>query len=231
MSSTESQTTRLRAAVGPQALALASSPLVRAGGAIAIDLLDVSGLSALRSEVAAGWQQATRAERARHNDDRRGDPERSLEHIDAGPALDQLYADVGLAMTLYELTGVHWQPLGAHASYSIYNGHQYLGPHRDIEGCDVTVIVIVHDDTPGGHPLWFWPGRASDPLEDIRRDPTRGRRAMFGRPGQAVILLGSVVPHQLPKLLSDRTRIVAPLCFGTHSHFSDCGPCHQLQDQ
>jgi hypothetical protein len=95
----------------------------------------------------------------------------------------------------------------------------------------VTVIVIVHDDTPGGHPLWFWSGRASDPLEDIRRDPERGLRAMFGRRGQAVILLGSVVPHQLPKLPSDRTRIVAPLGFGTHSHFSGCGRCHQVQDQ
>ena len=231
MTSTETRTIDRSAVVGPQARALASSPLVRAGGTIAIDLLDGSGLTALRSEVAAGWQQAKRAERAEHNDDRRGDPERSLEHVDAGPALDQLYADVGLAMALYELTGVHWQPLGPHASYSIYNGHQHLGPHRDIEGCDVTAIVIVHDDTPGGHPLWLWPGRASDSIEEIRRDPARGRRTVVGIPGQAVILLGSVVPHQLPELPSDHTRVVAPLCFGLHSRSADCGPCHQLQDE
>jgi hypothetical protein len=226
--STGSRPTARSARVGPQARALASSPLVRAGGAIAIDLLDRSGLTALRSEVAASWHQATSAERAEHNDGRRGDPDRSLGHIDAGPVLDQLYADVGLAAMLYELTGAEWQPLGAHAGYSIYNGQQYLGPHRDIEGCDVTAVVIVHDDTPGGHPLWFWPGRAGDPLDEIRRDPLRGRRALIGRPGQAVVLLGSVVPHQLPKLPPDRTRIVAPLCFGTHSRFLECGPCHEL---
>ena len=212
---------------GGRAVALATSPLVRAGGAVAIDLLDAVALNGLRAEVAVRWPQATRAERAHHDDDTRGDPERSLEHIAAGPMLDRLYADWGLAGALYELTNLELRPLGEHAGYSIYNGQQHLGPHRDIEGCDVTVIVIVHDDTPDGHPLWFWPTRANAALDDIRRDPAPGRRTLIGRPGQAVVLLGSVVPHQLPPLPPGRTRVVAPLCFGTGLQHAECGPCRQ----
>lgn len=226
---TATRTIEPSAGVGRHATALATSPLVRAGGALAIDLLDHVALDALRAEVGARWQRAERAERGLHNDSTRGDPERSLAHIAAGSVLDELYAHRGLAQTLFELTNVEWQPLGEHGSYSIYNGLQHLGPHRDIEGCDITVIVIVHDDTPGGHPLWFWPTRAAAALGDIRRDPALSRRTLIGRPGQAVVLLGSVVPHQLPPLPAGCTRIVAPLCFGTRSQYAECGPCRQPQ--
>ena len=192
---------------------LSSSALMRNRGVGVVDLLERAEAGALRAEVVALLPHADTADRADGRDDVRGDPERRMSSVGAGPVLDRLYGDGRLLATLSGLTGIDWRPLGSHAAYSIYTGGHHLGPHRDIDGCDLTVIVAVYDDTPAGHPLWVWPSRAGAPISAIRAEPLRGRRAAVAGLGQAIVVLGSLVPHELPRLPAGCTRIVAPLCF------------------
>jgi hypothetical protein len=192
---------------------LASSPLLRLGGATVVDCLGPADVALLCSEAAALRSQAKAAQRMTSNDSVRGDPDRFLDHIVGGPLLHALYGSEGLKAILRDLTNVAWESLGADASYSLYGTGQFLGPHRDIVGCDLTMIVVLHDDTPGGHPLWTWPTRATQDISAIRINPDLGRRAIVGHPGQAIVVVGSVVPHQLPPLPPGSTRLVAPLCF------------------
>lgn len=192
---------------------LGSSRLASSGGVVVVDLLDNELLNSLRVEVSARWSLVQHSQRLAGNDDVRGDPDRSLQHIEAGPTLDALYGSTMLKFVLRSITEISCWPLGTHGAYSAYTGEQFLGPHRDVVGCDITVIVVVHDDTAGGHPLWVWPSRAREKLETIRANPTPGRVPVIGRPGQAIILLGSIVPHQLSPMPVGHTRIVAPFCF------------------
>jgi hypothetical protein len=200
----------------PRALVklLGSSVLVRPGGFAIVDLVGPEVIVALRNEVAERKVTCSKATRQdTPNDEVRGNPERFIEHIDAGPVLDDLYQSAQLATALRKLTNIDWSPLGSHTSYSHYGGGHHLGVHRDIVGCDLTVIVVIHDDTSRGHPLWLWPTRVTDHVNAIRCDPTRGRIHAVGRPGQGIVLLGGVVPHQLPRLPNGHVRVVAPLCF------------------
>lgn len=198
---------------------LAASPLGRAGGALLHDLLVPASLAQLNREVTDLSMSAKLSQRSAFNDVVCGDPDRALMHIEAGPILDGLYTGADLAEWVQSVSGVPMRPLGAHTSYSVYSGDHFLGPHRDIDGCDLTVIVVVRDDTPGGQPLWLWPSRADEPVDRIRQNPQHSCRSIVGAPGQAVVIMGRVVPHQLPQMKPGCTRIVAPLCFTVDPSF------------
>lgn len=200
--------------ISAAATTLARGPLARAGGAVVVEV--PGGVADLRRDVAAGARDATRVRRATPHDARKGDPDRSLLSIAAGPGLDDLYLGEDLADLVSTVAGARCVPLGAGASYSGYGPGDHLGLHRDIPGCDVTVIVVVDDtgdERRRPHPLWTWPERATDSLAAIRATPRRGRRAVRARAGEAVVVLGSVVPHELPTLPAHQRRVIAPLCF------------------
>jgi hypothetical protein len=201
----------------PVAACIGNSPLVKAGGAMIIPLLMRADLQQLQCEFSALRERGTLADKADANDSVRGDPERRLMNVEAGAVLDELYTSTGLAELLRSLTGITWRPLGTHASYSVYSDGHLLGPHRDIVGCDLTCIVVVSDRASEGSPLWYWPSRARADIASLRADPLAGRKSVAGRPGEAIVILGSVVPHQLPQLPTGAHRVVAPLCFAASS--------------
>jgi hypothetical protein len=177
---------------------LTSSMLVRGGG-VAIVPLPGGWLGPLRTEVAALLDRAVPAQRDHPGPAGPSDPPRSMHHIAGGPALDQMYAAAALRAILTIVTGVHWRPQGRHASYSLYGAGGHLGPHRDLPGCDLT--------------LEYWPTRGVGPIGMIEAEPSRGRREVRARPGEALVILGRVVPHRLPPLPAGAQRVVAPLCF------------------
>lgn len=213
-----------------RAAQLAGSPLVRAGGWRVERLLTGPAVAALAAESRSCHGDATESVVAEPHDDdpRRGHPDRRLESAPGGPVLRALYASPVLHGLLARLTGTAWEPSGLQATYSYYRapGH-YLGLHRDVDVCDLAVIACVADDGPGARVglggedpagggasgvLHVYPGRAGDALAAIRAD-RRGGSAVPLVPGEAVVLLGGVVPHEVSPVAPGRCRVVAPLCF------------------
>jgi len=201
--------------------ALARSALMAAGGWQVTGLLGPRALAALAAEAArchaAGGTEA-RLDSSPDEDVRRGNPARHLESAPGGASLQALYTAPVLHDWLGRVTGISWAPSGGRGTYSYYRraGH-FLGVHRDVDICDLAVIVCVHEhDAPVeglAGSLSLWPGRTSERVAAIRADPDPGRLTLRLAPGEAIVLLGGLVPHALEPLSAGHVRIVAPLCF------------------
>ena len=61
--------------------------------------------------------------------------------------------------------------------------------------------------------LSLWPGRTHEPVSAVRADPERGRVTVRLRPGEAIVLLGGMIPHAIEPLGPGHVRITCPLCF------------------
>ena len=116
------------------------------------------------------------------------------------------------------MTGLPWLPSGDQGTFSYYRrpGH-YLGLHRDVDECDLAVIVCVADRyarEPGtAGTLCVYPQRTGEPLSAIRATPQLGALHIRVRPGEAAVLLGGIVPHRVIAVAEAHERVVAPLCF------------------
>ena len=199
---------------------LASSELMRYGGAVLTRLVDAETVAALRLEAQACGEVAVtvRVLEPREEDTRRGDPDRWLDWAPGGPVLQALYLASHVLETLERLTGLRWMPSGQQGSYSYYrHPGQYLGLHRDVDACDLAIITCVDErlpSSPGSSGmLCLYPDRTRERLSDIRRSPNRGPVLLRLEPGSSLILLGGMIPHWLMPVAPGQVRIVAPLCY------------------
>jgi hypothetical protein len=199
---------------------IARSRLVVAGGyTVMPDLFSRAAVTALFYEAMDGFAQATEelADGEDHEEWRGGLPPRKLMSAPGGPVQDALYAAPGLSHYLSEIVGTPVEPTSNRASYSYYcRDGDHLGLHRDVERCDLSVIVAVSDDTspenPGGE-LVLWPTRMNQPLSVIRNDPRMGTVRLKLRPGETLVLAGGLVPHLVRPMGPGQHRITAPMCF------------------
>jgi hypothetical protein len=199
---------------------LAAGTLARSGGVLVASLLGADSVATLAAEATYVRSQAETYRVRQHDaeENRGGEPDRWLESAAAGPQLRTLYSSPLLAELLGELTGLNWTPSGDNGTYSYYcRSGQYLGLHRDVEECDLAVIICVADDYVGnpGHAgtLCVYPQRSHEPLSAIRASPHRGGIHVRVRPGEAAVLLGGLVPHRVVPVGEHHERVVAPLCF------------------
>ena len=93
--------------------------------------------------------------------------------------------------------------------------------HRDVEGCDLTVITCLVEDgvrsgSEGGM-LRLYPGRCHEPLSSIRSQPEEGALTVRIQPGQTFVMYGGSIPHQLLPMEAGQRRIVSALCFSATS--------------
>ena len=199
---------------------LFDSPLHQAGGCVVLNLVEPAMLALLQTEVAQRQHEASvmRTTVSLDRGTERGNPDRWLESVPGGPVLNELYADAGLLDALYTLTGLNWVPAGASAAYSFYRAHgHYLGLHRDIEECDLAVIICVYSTGDGDGDragnLIVYPSRCHEPLETIQNAPEEGAWVVSVQPGKVVVLLGGLVPHAVTPMQPGQMRIMAPLCY------------------
>jgi hypothetical protein len=101
---------------------------------------------------------------------------------------------------------------------------QLLGPaagssislHLDIDTCDVTLISILRDDSPPRDPagsLLVHTVHLGADLDTVRQDPERGTAVALARPGQSIVILGGMVPHETIPVGDRGPRIISALCF------------------
>jgi hypothetical protein len=199
---------------------LARGLLARSGGFLVVSLLGHEPLARLAAEAheACAHAETFRTDRHDGEEHRGGAPDRWLESAVGGDELARLYTSPALAERLQDMTGLSWVPSGGNGTYSYYRrGGHYLGLHRDVEECDLAVIVCVSDRYTGdpgiAGTLCVYPQRAREPLSAIRATPERDALYIRVRPGEAAVLLGGIVPHRVVPVEPGHERVVAPLCF------------------
>ena len=105
-----------------------------------------------------------------------------------------------------------------HGSYSYYeNAGDFLDLHRDKLACDVAVITCLQlKDTPernasGG--LLVYPALAEESLSCVRSSGvTAGIRILLS-PGDTIVLLGGIVPHEVTPMMPGQERTVSLMCY------------------
>lgn len=198
--------------------ALAQSPLLRGGGYDVFEgMLDRAMLRALLAEALERRHQAQESDVAVDDGEevRGGSPARSFLSATGGDAQDAFYQSPWLAGFLGELLGMPVAPTGDRGTYTYYaRPGDYLALHRDVEACDVAVISCLYDgSSEEGGSLRLYPGRIDERLSEIRRDREAGAVGLRLRPGQTLVLLGGLVPHEVLPVAAGQTRIVSVLCF------------------
>lgn len=172
---------------------------------------------ALRQRPEATRQQSGVDDLAEH---RGGQPARSL--WSAGGALEQdrLYADPEIARKLSVLVGLPVTPSGNRGSYSYYGGDgDFLGLHRDVNSCDLTLITVLADPTARDDPrggLLAYPGRCGERLSSIRATPHDGARVLKPPVGSSILIAGGEVAHRVLPMPPGPERVVSVLCFEAH---------------
>lgn len=150
-------------------------------------------------------------------DQRGGQPARRLWSVQGGPVQDAAYAAEAVIRKLSALTGRAVEPSGGRGSYSYYLGDRhFLGLHRDIPTCDLSVITVLYDDSDPHDPrggLLYYPDRCDELLSTIRERPRDGARVAKPRPGDAIIIAGGEVTHRVLPTAPDATRVISVLCY------------------
>jgi hypothetical protein len=201
--------------------AILRSPMVAHGNGFGMyaGLPDPYTFNALFNEAAELYPSATiqQSWEADLEECRGGRPRRSLLTSTGGAIQDAWYASDHLRRFLSSQIGLPVVPAGNRGSYSYYarNG-DFLDLHRDVEACDVTVITVLHDNSPPTDPggaLTLYPGLIREALSTIRQHPEHDAQLVKILPGQTLFLFGGVVPHRVVPVGEGQLRIISALCF------------------
>jgi hypothetical protein len=151
---------------------------------------------------------------------RGGDPARAYGSCSGGPVQTSIFALPALADAL---SGVAELPLvlaGA-GSYSYYHqAGDFLALHRDIVRCDVALLTCLRDKTAAGRSrgtLRIYPSFAHEPLSVLRATADPGGADIMLAPGETVLLMGGIVPHEVLPMVPGQQRTMSVLCFRVQS--------------
>jgi hypothetical protein len=146
---------------------------------------------------------------------RGGNPDRAFTSAHASHVQWRLYSSPALVASLVRVCGIAATPTGG-GTYSYYEQDgDFLGLHRDIVTCDLTVITCLRETgaASGGGALLVYSQYMNEPLARAR---AAGRAAatqvLLGR-GETVALLGGAVPHEVTGMLPGQERIVSVMCY------------------
>ena len=202
------------------ALRLLHGPVGAAGGVAVVDgLPDGCLVAALLEEASTAYLASDRQEVDVDDgaEGRGGTPARHLYTAGGGPVQDAFYGAAWLSDYLSSVCGVRVRPTGTRGSFSFYvHDGDHLGLHLDIEACDVTLISVLRDDAGPERPsggLLVHAGHLGADLHAVRRDPEVEVGVVKAVPGQSVVLLGGLLPHETVPVEPGGTRIISALCF------------------
>jgi hypothetical protein len=201
----------------PLAPALIDSELMRHGGCVFIDnLLQPHLLTALCAEANERQDEARRAiwPGSRQVDWRGGEPARSYAGTTGGPTQTSIFAAPTLAEYLSKICGLRLQIAGV-GSFSYYEPGDFLALHRDIVHCDITLLTCLRDTATGTSDrsgLRIYPAYARAPLTQLRAEAAPAHIDVHLDRGQTAVLLGGIVPHEVPPMTAHQHRTVSVVC-------------------
>lgn len=191
----------------------------RQGFAIYQDLIDPDTLEGLRFEaMSAYWTSQLQVEVLdARGDGRGGHPRQRRAWGNGGVVQTDLYHAEWLREFLCAVTGLDVRPTGQRGGFAYYTrGGDHVGLHLDVDGCDLVLIIALFEnsnpDAPEGA-LVIYPDRHNEPLSRIRMDSTRGAIPLKLQVGQAIVMLGGVVPHFVAPSSEGQARVMSVMCF------------------
>lgn len=196
-----------------------SKLLSRGGFQVVPQLFSRDSLMAMFNEACQLFARASEEQRDDNDTEewRGGMPPRKLMSSGGGPVQDWIYQAEALHSLLSELIGVPIQASSNRASYSYYcRTGDFLGLHRDVERCDISVIIAVSDNTDqqeAGGGLIVYPDYINAPLSAIRQNQEGAGIALKLAAGETCIIAGGMVPHLVQPVIAGQYRITAPMCF------------------
>lgn len=145
---------------------------------------------------------------------RGGSPDRAFSTAHGGAVHWRIFSAAPYIASLRETCGVACSPAGG-GTYSYYGEGDFLGLHRDIATCDLTVITCLRETgaTPAGGVLRVYSRHMTEPLSRARAaGRTASTEAYLGR-GESLAVLGGFVPHEVTVMQPGQERIVAIMCY------------------
>jgi hypothetical protein len=141
--------------------------------------------------------------------DRGGSPARASTVASASPVHYDVHSSAEIVAVLTGILGVAVAPTGG-GSYAWYERPgDFLGLHRDIEECDATLVTCLAESSGSGG-LVAYPTAVGRPLSDARREAAFPIRL---EPGDAALLLGGFVPHEVAPMAQRQHRTVSLMCY------------------
>lgn len=197
------------AAALPEGLAL-----LEAGGFAAWrGLFTPEDLELLRRDARAARREARRSQGGdvRADEGRGGAPARACTLAAASPAHFRLHDAPALRAFLAAAIGRPVAPTGG-GSYTWYEqAGDFLALHRDIDGCDATLVTCLAA-SPGAGRLVVYPRGVGRPLSDVHGHGLPGVPVAL-EPGDAALLLGGFVPHEVEPQPPGASRLVSLMCY------------------
>lgn len=195
------------------------APIIANGGFIVLDdLLPEATHQRLRLE---GIERATGAEEQRCEEHdmsgfRGGNPARWLRSATGGPVQHEIYQATVMAENISYFCGRPVKPTGGEGTFSYYDlpGH-FLGLHRDINTCDVTLITCLHrkhSKGKSGALRIFYRSLASK-LTDVVKDREVALLDVHLEERQSILLLGGCLPHEVLPAAKGYERYISVLCY------------------
>lgn len=164
----------------------------------------------------SGQAQEQRQEQHDISGYRTGNPARWLRSAGGGSIQFEVYQSPAMAENLSYICGRPIKPTGGRGTYSYYDkkGH-FLGLHRDINTCDVTLITCLHRKhslSESGALRLYYKSFAQNLPEIIT-----GRQTPYvdvhPEEEQSIILLGGWVPHEVLPADDGYERYISVLCY------------------
>jgi hypothetical protein len=201
----------------PPAEVLESRIFAHGGYFLVSGLFDQATLQSLLAEAEAARTEGVRQYLSESDgiDGRGGSPARSFRSGRGGELHWGLHGSPEMKASLATLCGVTTTPTGS-GSYSYYEQPgDFLALHRDILQCDLTVITCLkaHRSELASGELTIYPNLIREPLSVVRTAGRQAGSAVALEPGQSVIILGGLVPHEMTPTSEGQERIVAINCF------------------
>jgi hypothetical protein len=195
------------------------APIVANGGFLLIDnLLPGENFRGLRDEALSKRNAAKECLSLEHDISgfRGGNPARWFRTAPGGSNQTAVYLSTALARTVADACGRPVKPTGKQGTYSYYDatGH-FLGLHRDIRTCDVTLITCLHraysPEESGALRIYY--KSVARKLSDILARGDQPYLDIHLEPRQSVLLLGGLVPHEVRPAGPGYERCISVLCF------------------
>jgi hypothetical protein len=197
---------------------VARSRILAGGGFLVIpDLLPPDALNDLEAEACSARSAGRRNVWALPGgmEERGGNPERAFTTSQGGAVQLGIFSAPAVVARLVEACGLVVSPSGG-GSYSYYEHvGDFLGLHRDIIDCELSIICCVKSTVAGagGGGLVVYPGYVNAPIADAR---AAGAAAATPAPiarGEAIALLGGFVPHEVTPMIAGQERVVSVMCY------------------
>ena len=144
---------------------------------------------------------------------RGGTPARAYTLANGGPVQQAIHASAATHQFLREIIGLP-AALSGGGTYSYYSEFgDFLGLHRDVLACDIALITCL-EAAPASQDsgrLLLYPSHVREPLSAIRQEGADAAVAIHLKPGESIVMLGGLVPHEVTAVT--RRRLVSVACY------------------